>query len=200
MTVSVYPVLLVPQIVEKPWGRKGSRPELLPGLSPELRIGEIWLTRWRPPRARRSPTPPGRRTLREFAPRSGNGPARRTPGRPDRSALPCLAEIPFHRRKAFRSGPPRRPVGTKAGRPRPGKAEAPISFPRRTERAWSWTSSRALTAMPDRGPGDSRARKFWAGPPSGWPGRVCPSGTHPRLRPGPDLFESTERGLDVSAV
>lgn len=44
MGSEVYPVILEPVVLEKPWGRKGGASHLFPGIDPSLKIGEIWLT------------------------------------------------------------------------------------------------------------------------------------------------------------
>jgi mannose-6-phosphate isomerase len=40
----VYPVILEPKVLDKPWGRKGMGPQLVPGADPDLTVGEAWLT------------------------------------------------------------------------------------------------------------------------------------------------------------
>lgn len=41
---NVYPVVVEPAILEKPWGRAGAGPELVSGANAALKVGEIWLT------------------------------------------------------------------------------------------------------------------------------------------------------------
>ena len=40
----VYPVILEPKVLDKPWGRIGMGPKLVPGANPNLAVGEAWLT------------------------------------------------------------------------------------------------------------------------------------------------------------
>ncbi|MBW1710997.1 MAG: mannose-6-phosphate isomerase [Deltaproteobacteria bacterium] len=44
MNNKIYPIVLKPLILEKPWGEKGKGPDLVPGTDSNLKIGEIWLT------------------------------------------------------------------------------------------------------------------------------------------------------------
>lgn len=44
MTGEVYPVVLIPHVLEKPWGGRGWEPEFAPGNDPALKVGEVWLT------------------------------------------------------------------------------------------------------------------------------------------------------------
>lgn len=40
----LYPLILNPVILEKPWGGRGRAPHVLPGADSEFKFGEIWLT------------------------------------------------------------------------------------------------------------------------------------------------------------
>ena len=40
----VYPIILDARVLDKPWGRIGMGPELVPGADPSLSVGEAWLT------------------------------------------------------------------------------------------------------------------------------------------------------------
>ncbi|MBW2090549.1 MAG: class I mannose-6-phosphate isomerase, partial [Deltaproteobacteria bacterium] len=44
MKTEIYPVILGPVVLEKPWGAKGKGAQLVPGTNPDLKIGEAWLT------------------------------------------------------------------------------------------------------------------------------------------------------------
>ncbi|MBU2552294.1 MAG: class I mannose-6-phosphate isomerase [Proteobacteria bacterium] len=44
MTPGLYPVVLDPVILAKPWGEAGRAPGLVPGADPTLKVGEVWLT------------------------------------------------------------------------------------------------------------------------------------------------------------
>ena len=41
---AVYPVILEPIVMEKPWGEPGYGPKLVSGADPLLKVGEVWLT------------------------------------------------------------------------------------------------------------------------------------------------------------
>ncbi|MBW2061296.1 MAG: class I mannose-6-phosphate isomerase, partial [Deltaproteobacteria bacterium] len=44
MKAEVYPVILEPLVLGKPWGARGKGPELVPGADANLKVGEVWLT------------------------------------------------------------------------------------------------------------------------------------------------------------